>query len=101
MQKESLGSKTYNQAKNLFIGEGSKYNPIKASVVEDSSDTDEEEKESYTILKAEVINVPDDHENKDFTRNIINELNDIIDLDGNNVDPLNNYMVMDESIGNL
>ena len=55
MQKESLGSKTYNQAKNLFVAEGSKYNPIKASVVEDSSDTDEEEKESYSILKSEVI----------------------------------------------
>lgn len=43
----------------------------------------------------------EDNENKEFTRNIINELDDIIDLDGNNADPLDNYMVMDESIGNL
>lgn len=41
MKKETFGSSTYNQAKNLFVSEGSKYNPIKASVVVDS-DSEEE-----------------------------------------------------------
>ena len=31
----------------------------------------------------------------------MDELDDIIDLDGENGDPLDKYMVMDESIGNL
>jgi len=31
----------------------------------------------------------------------MDELDDIIDLDGHNADPLDKYMVMDESIGKL
>jgi len=45
--------------------------------------------------------VEDDEDKVDFTRNIINELDDIIDMDGDNVDPLNNYMVIDDNTGNL
>jgi hypothetical protein len=32
-----------------------------------------------------------DDEDEDFTRNIINELDDLIDLDGTQDDPLNKY----------
>ena len=44
--------------------------------------------------------VEEDHDQIDFTRNIMNELDDIIDMDGDNADPLDRY-IMDENIGNL
>jgi hypothetical protein len=61
------------------------------------SDSSEEEKENYTI-KAQAVE--EDHDQIDFTRNIMNELDDIIDMDGDNADPLDRY-IMDENIGNL
>ena len=77
------------------MGQGSKYNPIKASIVVDS-DEEEEEKVEFSAqptIKA-TIEPEEEMDKKVFARNILNELDDIIDLD-NPVDELNRY-VMDE-----
>jgi hypothetical protein len=44
MKRSQEANSTYNQAKNLFVKEGSKYNPIRASIVV-ASDSEEEEEE--------------------------------------------------------
>ena len=102
--KKTLSGGLNAAAGMVGLGKGSTFNPVKAAVVEDS---DEEEKtgDSHQIkVKAQVVEDDDDQihilDKDAMTGNVIQELNEMIDVTDDNAQ-LNNYMVMDENLGNL
>jgi hypothetical protein len=84
----SRGTSVVKTAKNLLgIGEGSRFNPIKASVVMDDSD-EEEEKQSddnhfdilHGLSEEEIIHSGPARVN-DLVKTVVEELDELIDID--------------------
>jgi hypothetical protein len=76
------------------VGLGSKFNPIKASAIVDDEEeektNDDGQINSAGIIKAQ--RVEEHHSNDQFVNNIINEVDEIVQLDGSTP----SYMVMNE-----
>ena len=93
----------FESAKNMMgIGVGSKFKPLKASVVQDDEEQKVPEKPSvnnFIDLEDQFIELTDNtgqsQNRQEFVRNIIEELDEVIDIDREQQEL--NYMFMDEN----
>lgn len=83
-------NRVFRKAKTMFgLGPGSKYDPIKASVIMSNSDDDEDEEEDDEKIDIDLLDGMTNEEIisegpekvREVVKNIVEELDEIIDID--------------------